>query len=258
MILTRAAIDCRRPVSSRSIDGRASCGQDQEQGRRKTVNRAVLQSSEIIAFPAIRCTRYMTTIMEYCGRYSHQKLARPPVIRQPDPMSEGDCLAAARGQVKLDNGQKVLVSRNQPVFVEYMLHGQTQWIEGNVYCEGATITVDGETHEEMMVYKDTVILVEDVMLEYSPRLNQLVDTTNRQSMGYLCCPGTACQSGDAQYVYDKRPDLCPLKVVRNLNMEQVYVEGAKHFVHSHHKLYFREGEVAASPENCPSLNLRRT
>ena len=217
-----------------------------------------MQSSEIIAFPAIRCTRFTSTIMEYCGRYSHQKLARPPIFRRPELMSEGDCLSAARGQVRLDNGQTVLVSRNQPVYVEYMLHGTTQWIEGNVYCEGATITVEGETHEEMMVYKDTMILVEDVMLEYSPRLNQLVDTTNRQSMGYLCRPGTACRSGDAQYVYDKRPDLCPLKVVRSLNMEQVFVEGTKHFVHAQHKLYFREGDVVASPENCPSINLKRT
>ena len=130
-----------------------------------------------------------TTIIEYCGRYSHQKLARPPAINQPDPFTEKECLQAARGQLTTGHGEELMVTRNQPLYINYLQHGTASWEKDNVYCQGASVTLDGEIHEDILVYKSSQIWVTDVQLEFEAKRNELVDVTNRQELGYLCRPG---------------------------------------------------------------------
>ena len=257
-MFTRKALDCRKPSRSRSIDRRTSCTGNDADMKIPSTTRSLIQRLDLVSFDAVRCERMTTTIIEYCGRYSHQKLARPPAINQPDPFTEKECLKAARGQVTTGLGEELMVTRNQPLYINYLQHGTASWEEDNVYCQGATLPINGELHKEVLVYKSSQILITDVQLEFEAKQNELVDVTNRQELGYLCRPGVACRSGNAQYVYLKRPDLCVWRLIRTLEMEPINVAGSKHYVNRQHRLYLKEGDVEASPTGCPTLNVRRT
>ena len=218
----------------------------------------IIQKLASEMFKAVRCTRYSSTFLEYCGAYSHMKYAKTPKIMYPETMSEQECLTALQGHIRLENGQTRLITKNQPLYISYVSHGSVSWANKNVFCQGADITIGGETHSGMLVMKSTRVLVEDVDIERG-RDDRLVDVTNRQQLGYMCRPGVACISNDATYIYTQEIQLCNLQVIRSVNCEVITNEQGVHFVNRKHKLYFREGSLESQSVECPSdFTLLRT
>ena len=219
---------------------------------------SLLQKLSIVSFPAIRCERRASVFIQYCGSYSHMKFAKPPTIDQPNPMTENECLGAAGGQLTLASGKKMMISRNMPLYTSYLEHGSETWAEGNVYCQGSTIQIAGELHENIMVFRSEKVLVEDVQLELSVMEGTLVDVTNRRKLSYTCRPGSACASNEDMYVFDQRPNLCSLRHIRTIQMSPLTVQGQQHYVSKAHRLYIRKGGALPMPTGCPTGTVHAT
>ena len=204
--LTRQALDCRKPSRSRIIDRRKSC--DSPDTMSKNMKKIeLIQKLNTIPIEAVRCSHFVSTFWEYCGAYSHMKMAKTPDIQMPTTVSISQCTQAAKGHLKIGN-EDIFVTRNQPIYLKYLQHGSVDFQEGNVFCKGATIQLNGETHQNILVYKAEFILVEDVKLEYSPLTGNLADVTSRMQLSF-CKPGIPCLHREATYIYETTPNLCP-------------------------------------------------
>ena len=256
-IFHRKGLDCRRPTRARTFNRRDGCGLPSA-AQEGEIHVGVIQKLRVLNLPAIRCVRRASILVEYCGSYSHMKLVQPPRIDQPEVMSEQECHAAAGGQVALSAGKKVLISRNSPFYTQYLQHGSTTWTTGNLFCQGADLNINGELHSSILVYRSVYILVEDVQVEFSIAGGALVDVTNRQTLNYLCRPGVACASNEAMYIYDQRPNLCPLRHVRTVEARTLMHQGQEHFLSRSHRLFLKKGAVQAVPTGCPPATVFAT
>ena len=129
----------------------------------------ILQHEEEIVLKGYRCTMKQTTLLVYCGAYSHEKLLRPPAVLEPQVVTIGTCKTAYRNGMLRDQVQKNhIVTVNQKSYYKMFRHGSTHADVDNVHCEGEAFSVDGKMHKSMLEMVSVEFLMEEVELEYSP------------------------------------------------------------------------------------------
>ena len=83
--------NCQDPKHITTYKLSEACVKDQKKGTGTSIY-ALLQEREIQDLQGYSCQVKRTTITEYCGSFSHNKLAKAPEVEIIEPMTPDQCL----------------------------------------------------------------------------------------------------------------------------------------------------------------------
>ena len=157
-----SALDCSHPKSITygklkdvcQPQGSVKPGQTEE-----TVT--ILQKDDNRVMKGVKCTLRKSSMDFFCGRWSHQKLLRPMTLDEAHHVPLETCRTAyMHGAYQKEDGSSIPVVINKPVQYRYLSHGHITHTASNVFCEGTTLTVNGqEIIKDMLTYLSTQNMV---------------------------------------------------------------------------------------------------
>lgn len=252
------ALDCRKPT--RVITGLVNtiCGNTSVNIDYGTtpITGTLLQEVDSHMVKAIRCERWMTTVYEVCGAFSHTKLYSPISVLEPYPFSKKDCLSAARKLLyNKEDGATTAVNLNQAFTYQFLRHGKITRSEKNIQCIGATININGELHSSMMELNTVRVLIKEVELEIKDKV--AVDLDKNEQLPRECAlPNQrSCTDGAVAYELINNTNRCPYRIVRKLNTAVVYGRRKQTYVNHEHKILIERHGETVTDLRCKGMGL---
>ena len=247
------ALDCRSPrkITAALLDQVCSPPPERKQGAQEVV--MILQKIKRKVVPAYRCMKNISKIVVYCGSFSHMKIAEPPAINRYEKIPEETCKDMVMTHTyKTETGEIKKVDINSSVNYRKLVHGSVTRTEGNMACQGVTLTIDGEEHSDMMVYIAATISVIKVELEVEG--NMVADLDHHRSLPTACGSEETCGTALYSYYIEHPPANCEYAKVRTTLMAHTHLRtktGLKPALSDpHHKILLRIGAKKPAPARC--------
>ena len=251
------ALDCRMPKGIMRSKVTALCEHKTQTKERKEVVH-VLQYDKTQVLEVITCSLQKTRLLVYCGSFSHTKLFEPPDILQSDQVNKDVCLKAYKTSLYVQEDKKTsTVSVNQPLVYKYINHGAITTSASNVRCEGESFTIHGKLKANMLEMITAKFVMQIGKIEYHPEKG-VKDLSNDWELPRHCIPDRYCHIYGKTYVVLSPRDMCPLYLIRSLEMTHISYIGVDNKRHdallSHeHQLILEKGGVFHTPETCKML-----
>ena len=127
------------------------------------------------------------------------------------------------GVYQKEDGSSIPVVINKPVQYRYLSHGHITHTASNVFCEGTTLTVNGqEIIKDMLTYVTATFTVQTVQIEYDGHAAAKDLDTNQRLM-YRCVVDSECTVNFITYILDKPASWCNLYHIRTIPMVNISV-----------------------------------
>ena len=252
---TVPALDCRKPHKVITGLAKQVCGSDQNQSvfRRKKAA-LILQRVDTQVVKAVRCAKWVTSLKEICGAFSHSKLFEPLSVEIPADFSETECKTVALRKIYTkEDGTSVPIELNQRVHYKHVKHGRTFLSDSNARCEGATVEINGEQHSSIVELVSTTILLQQVELEVTP--TQVVDLDRHVRLESTCRNIPTCKDGMISYFIEPL-DQCPYRLVRSLPFKTYTIlegnEARTAYISEEHRLLLVDRGMSTVGDRCKS------
>ena len=243
-----AYYDCGDPTELRTYQLNGSCKHAQWNNGQKTETFSILQKRERQQMRGFSCRVRRSTITEYCGSFSHNKLAEAPRLEVNYPISPMTCLEMAESHsFTTPNGKRMDIGIN----TEYVLHvedlGTINIDNGQVKCQGQSKRFEnGQIVDEILQVSQFRIQVEEELFIVDKGRIEVVDEHIR--LPRKCALKThGCVTGDKAYAWLPPEDKCSLEKVRTVEMTEM--DGF--LVDTNHKILLKRGHSVTSPTECP-------
>ena len=255
---TLSALDCRNPSKIRSGLWSDLCTTNSNHTLpdERSFMVTILQYDDSYLLNALRCSKYATTHLYYCGRYSHLKLFALPAVKQKQPFGIKACQNIAKHAIyEKEDGSSVPLEASQRLEYGYLPHGQIERWTTNTACNGARLTFGGEQFDQVLPVVSTTVYSTKVKVEVSK--DTIVDLDSHEKLPYQCSKDYTCQPGGEAYILEKPKTTCPLYKVRSIEVQQkvVLLDGkpAKALVNTDHKIFLIVKGNYNPPRNCYSM-----
>lgn len=249
------ALDCKtNKVSYSRAD--EFCSKSQGNEVHRPLQRITLaEHVEKQTVKAIRCTKTVSSSTHMCGAYSHMKLAMPPKYTVATEISPHECKTMHDTGIHRD-GETYPITVNTVLQYQKVAKGKLTLTEDNVYCNGEQSWIQGLLHSQIMVFEDVVISMQEVTLEINFQSRTAADVTNRRELDESCFISKMCLSSNESYVKLEEVNMCRVKRVKSLKVEEHTVntdKGQSNLVVSH------EDKIAIEKRSplVPSLECER-
>ena len=90
--------DCNEPVAVTTYQHMTACEHQQDKVDCQPETYRILQKNSTQRLKGYSCTISRSSIVHYCGAYSHSKIAEPPEIEIPESISKENCQRLVRQQ----------------------------------------------------------------------------------------------------------------------------------------------------------------
>ena len=263
-VLTIPALDCRQPKRTRyglrSTVCNISAEVTTEQPLKPTM---ILLRSSTQELKGYSCRKVVTTSTSICGAYSHYKSMEPMTVLTPVKMAPDACRdILKRGLYKTEDGKVISVEPDEDIDYKYVPIGAISLSYNNAYCQGATATVQGHEHHDVVQLNTVRLSVSTVHFEYKVTERQLVDINNHVPLVTSCVTDLFCTVGTRTYYLPQGPPPCPYYPVRHVDMSTAYVpveeraDLAKVMISHEHKILLEAVRNVAIPAPCEEKGIR--
>ena len=251
-----SALDCFHPKSityGKLKDVCQPLGPGTTGQAKQVVN--ILQKDDNRVITGVKCTLRKSTMDFFCGRWSHQKLLRPMTLDEDQHVPLETCRTAyLHGVYQKEDKASIPVVLNKPVQYRYLSHGHITHTASNVYCEGSTLTVNGqEIINDMLTYVTATFTVQTVQVEYDGD-NTAKDLDSNQRLMYRCVVDLECVVNQITYILDKPKSWCNLYQIRNIPMTNISIStehGFRSALVSHdHKILLEKRDRYTPDHRC--------
>ena len=232
-----------------------SCKHAQWNDREEVTKYNILQKRERERMYGFSCKVTRSTITEYCGSFSHNKLAEAPVLEVNYPISPMACVEMAdSGVFMTPNGQ----GRNIDLEAVNVVHveelGTINVKDNQVQCKGQSKRfANGQIVDEILQVSQFKILVTKERYIVDKGRIEVVD--ERLRLPRSCkLENHGCVTADKVYTYLPPPKQCTLEKARTVEMEEM--DG--YLVDANHKILLRKGHLTPSPTGCPTAEIYAT
>ena len=221
----------------------------------KTVEYTLLQKRSVLDMKGFSCRITRSTLTEYCGAYSHTKLAKTPDIEVAYPVSPQACLNIVNtGVFTTPSGTRHKINLNAENIIKSEDRGTLTIGDNSVSCRGQSMKFDSYIVEDILEvsqYKVTVIK-EKFLVGNDNRVETAAD--HLRLPGRCSVTTRGCQTHDTTYVWIPPRDLCNLEEVRTVKLEKVQ----NFLVDYVNKVLLMEGASMPAPSGCPTTLLFST
>ena len=198
------------------------------------------------------CRITRSTLTEYCGAYSHTKLAKTPDIEVTYQVSPQVCLNIVNtGIFTTPSGTRHKIQMNAQNIIKSEDRGTLTIGDNSVSCRGQSMKFDSFIVEDILEvsqYKVTIIK-EKFLVGQDNRVETAADHLRLPARCSVTSRG--CQTHDTTYVWIPPRDLCNLEEIRTVQMEKVQ----NFLVDPIHKVLLMEGPSMPAPAGCPTTLL---
>ena len=220
--------------------------------RTKTVEYTLLQKRSVLDMKGFSCRITRSTLTEYCGAYSHTKLAKTPDIEVTYQVSPQVCLNIVNtGIFTTPSGTRHKIQMNAQNIIKSEDRGTLTIGDNSVSYRGQSMKFDSFIVEDILEvsqYKVTIIK-EKFLVGQDNRVETAADHLRLPARCSVTSRG--CQTHDTTYVWIPPRDLCNLEEIRTVQMEKVQ----NFLVDPIHKVLLMEGPSMPAPAGCPTTLL---
>ena len=259
-------LDCSNPIETIFSSKEHMCESQPviDQSNKTKVDVLIIQKVPFRKRKAYTCLKFVSELDVHCGYWSYAKIQAPMTIRQPSPVSPGDCMNAVQNnQLITEHGTRLSIKKNQAVFYKYVKHGTLVSSTNNVQCNpDDQLTIDGVVITGAIGLVTVEFRLAEVTLQETK--SSVLDVQNDFYLPRDCMDKNACQIADHTYVFlkpiKKEKQDCMYTHVRTLNMDIIKIHGQEHYLSASHKLLLKKGSpVIRGSDDCqPLLNLHTT
>jgi len=243
------ALDCRTPQAVQTgLVSQVCDSGSQAEVETEEQEVLILYSSNKHAVRAVRCEKYLSRIYMICGSFSHTKLLSPPDILSPIPFDPAVCKSTMERRVyNKEDGGSIPVEVDRSYTYKYIAHGSLQLATDNVYCQGSSIMLNGERHDD--VVELVTAKVKFISVDIEMDIGSATDLESHVKLPTTCAREITCSDGPFAYVVEHPASSCNMYILRSLNMRKTQVKTSKGsetaLVSHEHKLLFiiRDREV---------------
>ena len=223
--------------------------------RTQTVEYTLLQKKKVLNMKGFSCRVLRSTLTEYCGAYSHTKLAKMPDVDVAYQMSPEQCLNIVNtGVFTTPSGTRHKVTLNSENILKSEDRGALTIGDNSVACRGQSMKFGSFIVEDILEvsqYKVT-ILKEKFLVGDDNRVETVAD--HLRLPGRCSVTSRGCQTHDTTYVWQPPRDMCNLEEVRTVHM----VEEHDFLVDYVNKVLLKDGEAIPAPSGCPTTLIHTT
>ena len=223
--------------------------------RTQTVEYTLLQTRKVQNMKGFSCRITRSTLTEYCGAYSHTKLAKVPDLELSYQVSPEQCLNIVNtGVFTAPSGTRHKISMNVQNVLKSEDRGTLTIGDNSVSCRGQSMKFGSFIVNDILEvsqYKVT-ILKEKFRVSKDNRVETFADHLRLPESCSVTSRG--CQTHDTTYVWQPPRDLCSLEEVRTIHMEEEY----DFLVDYENKVLLKTGNSVPAPAGCPTTLLLAT
>ena len=242
--------DCSTPKEVQTYRVENSC-EIKNQTKVERKGYTLLQDWLLESIIGFSCRVTRSTLVEYCGLFSHMKLAQAPDIEVHYPLSVEQCL-------HLVNTEKFL-NRNVKIGAETILHqndlGGIQISDNAVSCRGQQARIGESVVNDILQVSQYKVTVIKEKFNVDVRKNQVEVMATHEMLPIQCGPESGgCQAVDRTFVWSMPSNRCTLEKVRTVTME----EDSGYLVDRTHKVLLKKGTPVPAGSGCPNVPLYLT
>ena len=105
----------------------------------------ILQQRDTKEMSGFSCKVIRTTLTEFCGAFSHAKLAKPPIVEVADILPTSSCMNLINTQTyRTSDGREVKLRLNQENIIHQDDYGAIIIKDNSVTCRGQQVRVGNE------------------------------------------------------------------------------------------------------------------
>ena len=223
--------------------------------RTQTVEYSLLQRKEILDMKGFSCRITRSTLTEYCGAYSHTKLAKTPDIDVVYPVSPQACLNIVNtGVFTTPSGTRHKIALNAENIIKSEDRGTLTIGDNSVSCRGQSMKFGSFIVNDILeVSQYKVTLIKEKFLVSSD--NRVETAADHLRLPARCSvTSRGCQTHDMTFVWMPPRDLCNLEEVRTVHMEK----DRDYLVDHANKVLLKPGSSIPAPTGCPTTILYAT
>ena len=219
------------------------------------VEYTLLQKKRVLNMKGFSCRISRSTLTEYCGAYSHTKLAKMPDVEVAYQVSPEQCMNIVNsGVFTTPSGSRHKVTMNAENILKSEDRGALTIGDNSVACRGQSMKFDNFIVEDILEvsqYKVT-ILKEKFLVDDDNRVETVAD--HLRLPGRCSVTSRGCQTHDTTYVWQPPRDLCNLEEIRTVHMEDDH----DYLVDYANKVLLKPGATIPAPTGCPTTLLFST
>ena len=245
--------NCQDPKHITTYKLSEACVKDQKRGTGTSIY-ALLQEREIQDLQGYSCQVKRTTITEYCGSFSHNKLAKAPEVEIIEPMTPDQCLNLIHTQkYTTPDGKVNRITLGTENVIYSNDRGAIIISDNQVSCRGQSMRFGHHiVNEVIQVSQYKVIIREEKFIVK----NQQVEAASEHLMLPDSCRvmNVGCQTIDKTFTWFQPPEHCSLEKIRvvNMNHENGYL------IDETHKILLNATQKVPSPRGCPVTTIFAT
>ena len=207
----------------------------------------ILQKKETLQVQGFSCKVIKSTITEYCGAYSHAKLAQPPELEIATPLNPESCLNLVNTQTynTADNRKIKLELNTENVIHENEL-GLIVVEDNKISCRGQQARIGNHIVNDIFYITQTKITLVRQTFNYEGGRMEVI--ANHLELPTTCgMEVSGCSTHDTTYVWEQPRTKCMYEETRTVQME----EEDGYLIDRTNKVLLKKGDPVI-PEGCPS------
>ena len=159
---TLKVLDCTQPTNIHILEN-SECHFQPEKTSSSPLS--LLQKIHIRKFTGFGCSLKVSTLIGYCGAYSHTKMSGISTYAMPQPIKAEECLRIVNEGIYSDSGVDINVKVDAITSYNLITHGIIKHTATNFECTGQTYRLpDGTNMDNALVYKHYIFKVHTAQL----------------------------------------------------------------------------------------------
>ncbi len=242
--------DCSTPQEVQTYRVENSCAPDNHT-KLERKGYTILQDRTLETMIGFSCRVTCSTITEYCGSFSHNKLAKAPDIEVHHPLSVEQCL-------HMVNTEKFL-NKDIKIGAETTIHTEDLGViltsDNSISCRGQPTKIGNSVVNDILQVSQWKVIVAKEKFNINIRKSQVEVMASHEMLPMECGPESGgCQVGDRTFVWTLPSNKCTLEKVRTVTMEEVN----GYLVDRTHKVLLKKGTPLPAGRGCPNIPLYLT
>lgn len=215
----------------------------------------LLQLRSISYMTGVRCQVTRSTVTEYCGSFSHNKLAEPPEIEVNHPVKPIDCLEMWNtAEFVTPMGERHGIEIGAENIIHTYDLGTISVNNNQVTCQGQSKRFqNGKIVTDILqVSQFKVIITPERYLISEDRVETKSDHVRLPNTCQVNTGG--CRTHEATFVWSPPRNACPWEEVRRMEM----LKENGYLVDTEHKILLKKGLPITPPQGCPTVEVFAT
>ena len=245
--------NCQDPEHITTYKLSEACAKDQISNTEDSTY-VLLQQKEVQDLQGYSCQIKRSTITEYCGSFSHNKLARAPEIELIEPLTPDQCLNLIHAQkYTTPDGNVNPVTIGSETVIYSNDRGTIITSDNKISCRGQSMRFGNHIVNDVIqisqykiLIKEEKFIIKDRRVEAASEHLMLPDGCRVGNVG--------CQTIDRTYTWFQPSEHCTLEKIRPVKMRR---ENG-YLIDEAHKILLNVTQKVPSPRGCPVTTILAT